>query len=113
MAASGGSEYFELDLEAGNENFARASNAEVVAEDEAELLWAALERLPSQKRSNFALLRRTSSRSASSGEDWTRTIDVRKLDRDSRELVVRNALATSEQDNFNLLSAIKERLDRY
>ncbi|KAM7522073.1 hypothetical protein LguiA_011975 [Lonicera macranthoides] len=112
MAASDGSEYFELDLEAGNENFARASNAEVVAEDEAELRWAALERLPSQKRSNFALLRRISSRSASSGEDWTRTVDVRKLDRDSRELVVRNALATSEQDNFKLLSAIKERLDR-
>ncbi|XP_059660861.1 ABC transporter G family member 31 [Cornus florida] len=111
MAASNGSEYFEFEIETGSEGFARPSNAESVAEDEDELLWAALGRLPSQKRTNFALLRRSASES-DSGEEKTETIDVRKLDRFNRELVVRNALATSEQDNFKLLSAIKERLDR-
>lgn len=112
MAASNGSEYFELDVEAGQgEAFARPSNADDVARDEAELLWAAIERLPSQKRTNFALLRRAVSESRGGGER-TETVDVRKLDRINRELVVKNALATSEQDNYILLSAIKQRLDR-
>ncbi|KAI8523579.1 hypothetical protein RHMOL_Rhmol13G0085000 [Rhododendron molle] len=112
MAASDGTEYFELDVEAGIEGgFARASNAESVKQDEEELLWAALARLPSQKRTNFALLRRTASES-DSGEERTETVDVRKLDRPNRELVVKRALATADQDNYKLLSAIKERLDR-
>ncbi|PSR86164.1 ABC transporter G family member 31 like [Actinidia chinensis var. chinensis] len=110
MAASNGSEYFELDMEAGIDTFTRASNAQSVREDEDELLWAALARLPSQKRTNFALLRRTASES-DSGEERTETVDVRKLDRLNRELVVKRALATSEQDNYKLLSAIKKRLD--
>lgn len=107
MAASNGSEYFEFEIEAGNETFARPSNAESVAADEEELLWAAIARLPSQKRSNTALLRKTPS-----GKGGAEAIDVRKLDRLGRELLVNKALATSDQDNYQLLSAIKERLDR-
>ncbi|KAK1392228.1 ABC transporter G family member 31 like [Heracleum sosnowskyi] len=90
MAASNGSELY--DLEAAD-----------VDRDEKELLWAALERLPSRKRTNYALIR---------GGEETETVDVRKLDQSERELVVKNALDTSEQDNFKLLSAVKERLDR-
>ncbi|KAH7838131.1 hypothetical protein Vadar_022406 [Vaccinium darrowii] len=109
MAASDGSEYFELNVvKAGIEGgFAGASNAESVREDEDELVWAALESLPSQKRTNFALLRRTDN-----GEERTEAVDVRKLDRPNRELVVKRALATTEQDDYKLLSAIKERLNR-
>lgn len=107
MAASNGSEYYELQIDRAND-FARPSNAESVAEDEDELMWAAISRLPSQKRSNYALLKRTASEQGD-----TETIDVRKLDRQIRELLVKKALATSEQDNYNLLSAIKERFDRY
>ncbi|GAA0153723.1 ATP-binding cassette [Lithospermum erythrorhizon] len=106
MAASNGSEYFELDVEAQNESFGRPSNAESVADDENELMWAAIERLPSQKRSNFALVRNNSRPSQPSA------IDVRKLDRVNRQLVVQRALATSDQDNFTLLSGVKERLDQ-
>lgn len=108
MAASNGSEYFEFEIEAGNESFSRPSNAESVAEDEEELLWAAIARLPSQKRSNFALLRKTPSE-----RGRTEAIDVSKLDRHGRELLVKKALATTDQDNYKLLSAIKERLDRF
>lgn len=50
----------------------------------------------SQKCTNFALLKPT------------HTIDVRKLDRITRQLLVNNALATSQQDNFKLLYAIKQ-----
>ncbi|XP_077238697.1 pleiotropic drug resistance 3 isoform X4 [Tasmannia lanceolata] len=106
MAASNGSEFYEIDIEGQNEYFARPSNADVIAEDEDELMWAAIERLPSQKQSNFAILRKSVSK------DETETVDVRKLDQTGREKVVRQAFATSEQDNYNLLSGMKKRLDR-
>ncbi|GLT27269.1 hypothetical protein SLA2020_022810 [Shorea laevis] len=113
MAASNGTEYFELEMEAGRESFARASNADFVEDDEEELLWAALARLPSQKRGNFALIRRNASERGGNDETVAdRVVDVRKLDRRERELVVKKAFATNEQDNFKLLSAVKERLDR-
>lgn len=118
MAASDGSEYFALDMEAQVDNFPRQSNAESVAQDEEELMWAALERLPTRKRQNFALLKRAPSRitadddAAGGSGEKTEAVDVRKLNRVTRELVVKQALATSEQDNYKLLAAIKERLDR-
>lgn len=118
MAASDGSEYFEIGS-MGNENFARASNADTVEEDEEELQWAALSRLPSQKRINYAVLRASSSRPRPPTEGGATAIstenlvDVRKLSRSRREQVVKKALATNDQDNFRLLAAIKERLDRF
>lgn len=120
MAASDGSEYFEIGS-FRSESFARASNADTVEEDEEELQWAALSRLPSQKRINYALYRASSSRRqppplgspAGAGGRADNLMDVRKLSRSHRELVVKKALATNDQDNYRLLSAIKERLDRF
>ncbi|XP_057513850.1 ABC transporter G family member 31-like [Actinidia eriantha] len=67
-------------LRTGGNGDDRASvECRVGGEDEDEILWAALARLPSQKRTNFALLRRTASES-DSGEERTETVDVRKLD---------------------------------
>ncbi|CAL5426858.1 unnamed protein product [Camellia sinensis] len=106
-----GTEFFELDVESGIDSFSRASNAESVREDEDELLWAALSRFPSQKQTNFTLLRLTMSK-FDSGKERSEAIDVRKLDCFNRELVVKRALATTEQDNYKLLSAIKECLNR-
>nr|QVT92296.1 ABC transporter [Salvia miltiorrhiza] len=112
MAASNGSEYFELDIEfEADSSFPRPSNAESVAGDEAELRRAAIERLPSQRRSSLASLTRTPEEPDGVGES-TDTFDVRKLDRSNRELLVRRALDTTDQDNFKLLYGIKERLDR-
>ena len=112
MAASDGSEYFELGS-MGSESFAMASNSETVAEDEEELQWAALSRLPSQKRINYALLRASSSRTQPPTSAPDNLVDVRKLSRSRRELVVKKALATTDQDNYRLLCAIKERFDRF
>ncbi|XVF68990.1 hypothetical protein PTKIN_Ptkin11bG0045400 [Pterospermum kingtungense] len=125
MAASNGSEYFEFEADAGNrESFQRASNAEAVQQDEEDLVWAAIARLPSVKQGRFAMLRRGPSYreggGGGGGEDGDggengggmETIDVTKLDRTRRELVVKKALATDDQDNYKLLSAIKDRLDR-
>ncbi|GAU43515.1 hypothetical protein TSUD_245430 [Trifolium subterraneum] len=114
MAASDGSEYFEIGS-VGSESFAftRASNADTLEEDEQELHWAALSRLPSQKRVNYAVLRASStSNRQPTPENADKLIDVRKLNRFHRELVVKKALATNDQDNYALLSAVKERLNR-
>lgn len=112
-AAFNGSEFFELEIHGESGVFARPSNAEALEEEENELLWAAIERLPSQKRSTTAFLRRSPSEKGGGNPCVTETIDVRKLDRTARELLVKKALATNDQDNYRLLSAIKERLDRY
>jgi len=116
-AASNGSEYFEFDVETGRESFARPSNAETVEQDEEDLRWAAIGRLPSQRQGTHnAILRRSQTQTQTSGYadgNVVQTIDVKKLDRADREMLVRQALATSDQDNFKLLSAIKERLDRF
>ncbi|CAN0854770.1 ABC transporter G family member 31 [Linum grandiflorum] len=114
MAASDGSEFFELEIDPVRESFARPSNAESARDDEDELIWEAIARLPSQKRDKFAVLRRSPSERAlmQGQQQLTEPIDVRKLDRAGRELVVKKALATNSQDNFKLLSAIKKRLDR-
>lgn len=105
MAASNGSEYFDLEMSVLDKSFVRPSNTESLAKDKQELLWAAIERLPSHQQSNYALL--------VDNEKRTETINVRKLDRNKRELVVKQALATNDQDNFKLLSGIKHRLNRY
>ncbi|KAF6153601.1 hypothetical protein GIB67_027468 [Kingdonia uniflora] len=114
-AAANGSEYYEIDIKDNHEVFPPPSNAETIAEDEEELMWAAIEKLPSRKQLNFAILRRTDSDSEKDkggGDRKADTIDVRKLGRSDRELLLKKAFATNEQDNLKLLSAIKERLDR-
>nr|XP_043635485.1 ABC transporter G family member 31 [Erigeron canadensis] len=106
MAASDGSEYFDIDIESVHDTFSRV---ESIHEDETELRWAAIERLPSKHAKNLALLRRSDD---DDNNERTETVDVTKLDRRYRSLIVRKALATSEQDNFKLLAAVKERFDR-
>ncbi|WJX31315.1 ABC transporter G member 31 [Trifolium repens] len=106
-----------LEPERGH-SFARASNAEWVEEDEQDLQMFALLRLPTEKRINMALMRKPSSEfhdssiSNNSTKSRMEQIDVRKLNRVYRERLVKEALATKDQDNYKLLSAIKERFNR-
>ncbi|XP_010262843.1 PREDICTED: ABC transporter G family member 31-like [Nelumbo nucifera] len=109
MAVSNRSEYFDIEIDSRSASFSWQSDS--LVQDEEELLWAAIEKLPSRKRMNFAILKNASS-DTDGGEAKPETIDVRKLDRFGRELVVKNAFATDEQDNYKLLSAVKERLER-
>ncbi|KAG4989376.1 hypothetical protein JHK85_032359 [Glycine max] len=81
---------FSFDMASERELFARASNAEWVEQDEEELQMVALLRLSMQKHVNTTLLNRF-----------------------HRERVVKDALATNEQDNYKLLSAIKEHFDKW
>ncbi|KAJ8769245.1 hypothetical protein K2173_001835 [Erythroxylum novogranatense] len=108
VAASNGSEFFEVQIDSARESFCQPSSAH----DDEELLWEAILRLPSQKQGNFALLTKGPSPHGGGDESKTETVDVRRLDRVNRELVVKKALATNAQDNSKLLSAIRERFGR-
>ncbi|KNA25912.1 hypothetical protein SOVF_002340 [Spinacia oleracea] len=112
MAASNGSEFYELDLTSNDieSPFPRPSNAEAVAKDEEDLVLAAIERLPSVKRPNAAII--VDDSGGGERQRVISTIDVTKLDRVHRELVVKNALDTAEQDNYKLVSGVKERFQR-
>ncbi|KAL9235362.1 hypothetical protein vseg_010125 [Gypsophila vaccaria] len=104
MAGSEGNIMFDsIDLE--GRQLSRRSNSQ---KDEEELLWAAIERLPTTKRLNLAIVRGSTSDDNGVGNP----VDVRKLDRRHREMIVLKALDTSEQDNFKLLSGVKERITK-
>ncbi|WCJ29208.1 ABC transporter G family member 31 [Euphorbia peplus] len=108
-----GAEYLEVQVDPERASFCRPSNADSVKEDEDELLWDAIKRLPSQRQGNFALLKRSESEYQREGGDGrTETIDVTKLDRPTRERLLKKALATNAQDNHRLLAAVKERLNK-
>ncbi|KAH0865510.1 hypothetical protein HID58_082721 [Brassica napus] len=87
VAASNGSEYFDIDVETGGKSFARPLNAETEEQDEEDLRWAAIRRLPSQRQgSHLATLHRSQTSGYADG-NVVQTIDVRKLDRSDREMV--------------------------
>ncbi|KAL2898951.1 ABC transporter G family member 31 [Bienertia sinuspersici] len=105
---SNNNEFVVLDMTSSDAEFNSPSSAERVARDDEDLVWSAIDRIPSAKRSNFALLRHDDGVEG----DRFETIDVTLLDRDYRELVVQRALDTSEQDNYNLVCGIKQRFER-
>ncbi|RWW60832.1 hypothetical protein BHE74_00032141, partial [Ensete ventricosum] len=122
MAASSGSEFFEINMEEAGELFEQRRSGldatpeeRAAAEEEGELMWAAVERLPSVKRHNFAVVRRDSRSFSRHGPAPPpfELVDVRRLDRAARERVLDKAFATNDQDNYNLLAGIKGRFDRY
>ncbi|KAE8712214.1 vacuolar cation/proton exchanger 3-like [Hibiscus syriacus] len=89
MRKSNASDYFEFDIEASSteSSFHRPSNADAVQQDEDDLIWESIARLPPVKQ-------------------------TRTLDRARKELVVKKALAADDQGNYKLLSAVKDRLHR-
>ncbi|KAL5225223.1 hypothetical protein ABZP36_011862 [Zizania latifolia] len=87
------------------------------AEEEVDLLWAAIERLPSAKRRSHAVVLPDpdglggSGGGGGGGDGGGQVVDVRRLDRPGLQRVLRHALATTELDNANLLHGIKARFD--
>ena len=113
FAARGVQHHVAVDVEAGDEERRRARE-----EDEANLLWAAIEERPFAKRRNLAIVlpdpdsagARTS---GGGGAGEGKVVDVRRLDRPGVQRVLRRALATADLDNANLLHGIKARFDAY
>lgn len=95
------------DTGSGRIPFKNSSSRRRETDDQMELEWAALEKLPTYHRLRTAIL-------DSNGVDGDAhgTIDVRHLAKGQRTSIVEKALATSEQNNERFLMKVKERLYR-
>jgi hypothetical protein len=115
FAASGVQHHVAVDVD-GDEERRRARG-----QDEAELLWAAIERRPFSKQRNLAIVlpdpagegASASTSTSGGGVGEGKVVDVRRLDRPGVQRVLRTALATADLDNANLLHGIKARFDAY
>ncbi|KAI4363745.1 hypothetical protein MLD38_019921 [Melastoma candidum] len=76
--------------------------------DEAELQWAAIERLPTYRRIRTSLL----VGNGKEGRKRTAVVDVSKMDHVERQMFIDNLLEKVEEDNLKLLRKLKERIDR-
>ncbi|XP_024402862.1 ABC transporter G family member 31 isoform X2 [Physcomitrium patens] len=93
------------DADSGQGAFRSTSCRE--SDDQQELEWAALEKLPTNHRLHTVILDSEGGSLASRG-----AINARRLGEGQRSILVEKALATSEQDNERFLSKVKERLLR-
>jgi len=95
------------DTGSGQIPFKNSSSRRRESDDQLELEWAALEKLPTYHRLRTAILDPNGDAQEARG-----TIDVRHLAKGQRTSIVEKALATTEQDNERFLSKVKERLLR-
>ncbi|CAK9145272.1 unnamed protein product [Ilex paraguariensis] len=80
-------------------------------EDEVELQWAAIERLPTYKRLRLSLFDHTNLH-GSNKEEGKAVIDVTKLGALERHVFIEKLLNKIEKDNHRLFQKVKERMDR-
>lgn len=82
-------------------------------DDEVELQWAAIERLPTYRRLRTSLFDDGKFLGETSGSsEGRRVIDVTKLGGLERHLFIENLLKKVEEDNLRLLQKLKGRIDR-
>lgn len=93
------------DTGSGRVPFQSSSSHRRDTDDEQELEWAALEKLPTYHRLRTAIL-------DAEGQEARGITDVRRLGKGQRASLVEKALATGEQDNERFLLKVKERLHR-
>ena len=78
-------------------------------EDEIELQWAAIERLPTFRRLRLSLF---DEKEEDKGEEGRRVVDVTKLEALERHVFIDRLINKIEEDNCRLLSKLKERIDK-
>ena len=94
----------------GNSSIWRHSDANIFSisfhqeDDEEDLKWAAIQKLPTVARLRKALL------TSSEGEVYE--IDVQKLGLQERRTLLERLVRTVEEDNEKFLLKLKERIDR-
>ncbi|KAB5569567.1 hypothetical protein DKX38_003360 [Salix brachista] len=76
-------------------------------EDEIELQWAAIERLPTFRRLRLSLFDEKEE-----DEEGKRVVDVTKLEALERHVFIDKLINKIEEDNCSLLSKLKERIDK-
>ena len=92
----------------------RSSSTSVKEEDEEhELLWAAIERLPTFKRVRTSLFGDDHDNGDDGREsEGKRMVDVTKLEALERQMLVERLIKHIEHDNLQLLQKLRERIDR-
>ncbi|XVF72815.1 hypothetical protein PTKIN_Ptkin12aG0150800 [Pterospermum kingtungense] len=80
-------------------------------DDEVELRWAAIERLPTFKRIRTSLFD-NKLLSNGEGDDGKRVVDVTRLGASERRLLIEKLITVIEEDNLRLLKKLKERIAR-
>ena len=94
---------------APTEVFERSSRRETAAEEEEELKWAAIERLPTYERVRKGMLKHV----RSGGKVVHEEVDVTKIGNEDKKLLINNILKVVEEDNERFLARIRARTDRY
>ncbi|CAK7348518.1 unnamed protein product [Dovyalis caffra] len=78
-------------------------------EDEIELQWAAIERLPTFRRLTLSLFDK---KEDGKEEEGKRVVDVTKLEALERHVFIDKLVKKIEEDNYKLLSKLQERIDK-
>ena len=81
-------------------------------DDEVELQWAAIERLPTFKRIRTSLVDNKLLNIDGKGEEGNRMIDVTRLGASERRVFIDKLITVIEEDNLRLLKKLKERIAR-
>ncbi|CAO2824077.1 unnamed protein product [Amaranthus hypochondriacus] len=78
------------------------------AKEEEELKWAAIERLPTFERLRKGVLRRVNE----DGKMVENEIDIHKMGRQDRKILVETILKVVDEDNENFLRRLRDRIDK-
>ncbi|THU63952.1 hypothetical protein C4D60_Mb01t21280 [Musa balbisiana] len=81
-------------------------------DDENELIWAAVERLPTFEQVRTSVFDHWDGHNGSGEQNKTKVIDVTKLGALERHLLIENLIKNIESDNLRLLQKQRERIDR-
>ncbi|XP_064991162.1 ABC transporter G family member 41-like isoform X1 [Musa acuminata AAA Group] len=81
-------------------------------DDENELIWAAVERLPTFERVRTSVFDHWDGDNGSGEQNKRKVIDVTKLGALERHLLIENLIKNIESDNLRLLQKQRERIDR-
>jgi len=90
-------------------SFQRKGAGDGVDDDEEELKWAAIEKLPTFSRARKGVLNRV----LESGEESAVEVDYTRLGSVNRKILIDNVLRIVEEDNGRLLRRLRARIDGY
>ena len=89
--------------------FTRSSKKNEVVDEEEELKWAAIERLPTYDRMRKGMLKQV----MSNGKIIHGEVDVTKLGIEDKKVLMESILKVVEDDNERFLERLRKRTDRY
>lgn len=94
---------------APTEVFERSSRRQTAEEEEEELKWAAIKRLPTYERVRKGMLKHV----RSGGKFVHEEVDVTKIGSEDKKQLMNNILKVVEEDNERFLTRIRARTDRF